>query len=285
MTNEERDIITQFIGRVGGGQGAAPVLGGSVPATTGQPALPPVDREADQLLQTLFQRYPDARYRITQLAFVQEHALVEAQNRIKRLEWEVQQAQQAAQQASQQADRGRSGGGLFGGLFGGGNRPQSPPPGGAWGGGQQGFLRAIRSTSAAISAELPGRHVSATRRVGLPGLCAYHGRRRCGWHGRWQRLDEHVLWRPRNGGWIGRRSQPLGDRCRRRPGICRPGHLGKPILGRVVAIRTTWIRDPGISRRPTRPGMIIVAAVADGIVAAHLPTTTPSDCSATACGI
>ena len=32
------------------------------------------------------------RYRITQLAFVQEHALGEAQNHIKRLEWEVQRA-------------------------------------------------------------------------------------------------------------------------------------------------------------------------------------------------
>ena len=40
------------------------------------------------------------RYRITQLAFVQEHALGEAQNHIKRLEWEVQRAQQASQQKS-----------------------------------------------------------------------------------------------------------------------------------------------------------------------------------------
>ena len=38
---------------------------------------------------------------MTQLAFVQEHALTEAQNRLKRLEWELQQAQQAAQQAQQ----------------------------------------------------------------------------------------------------------------------------------------------------------------------------------------
>jgi hypothetical protein len=57
------------------------------------------------------------RYRITQLAFVQEHALGEAQNRIKRLEWEVQQAQQASQQKSGSA----SGGGFLSGLFG-------PPP-------------------------------------------------------------------------------------------------------------------------------------------------------------
>jgi uncharacterized protein len=141
MTNEERDIISQFIARVGGnapqsGQGA---FSGSVPATV-QPALPPIDREADSLIGDLFQRYPEARYRITQLAFVQEHALVEAQNRIKRLEWEVQQAQAAAQQAQQAAQSApRSGGGLFGGLFGGGSR-SAPPPGGPgpWGQGAPG---------------------------------------------------------------------------------------------------------------------------------------------------
>jgi uncharacterized protein len=133
MTNEERDIITQFIGRVGGVQTAAasPSFGGSVPATTA-PALPPVDPEADRLITDLFTRYPEARYRITQLAFVQEHALAEAQNRMQRLEWELQQAQQAAQQAQQQQQRGAgSGGGFLSGLFGGGARPAGPPPQGA----------------------------------------------------------------------------------------------------------------------------------------------------------
>jgi uncharacterized protein len=66
------------------------------------------------------------RYRITQLAFVQEHALGEAQNRIKRLEWEVQRAQQASQQKSGSS----SGGGFLSGLFGGDARQQQsgPPP-------------------------------------------------------------------------------------------------------------------------------------------------------------
>jgi len=129
MTNEERDIITQFIARVGGAQ-AQPSFGGSVPATTTQ-ALPPVDPEADRFIADLFTRYPEARYRITQLAFVQEHALIEAQSRIKRLEWELQQAQQAAQQPQQQ----QGGGGFFSGLFGGGHaQPQSGQrPGGPWG--------------------------------------------------------------------------------------------------------------------------------------------------------
>jgi hypothetical protein len=82
MTNEERDIISQFIARVSGGPASSGFASGSVPAT--QPALPPVDRDADALIAQLFQQYPEARYRITQLAFVQEHALVEAQNRISR---------------------------------------------------------------------------------------------------------------------------------------------------------------------------------------------------------
>jgi hypothetical protein len=127
MTNEERDIITQFIARVGGAQAAQPSFGGSVPATTTQ-ALPPVDPEVDRFIADLFSRYPEARYRITQLAFVQEHALAEAQNRLQRMDWEVQQARQQAQQAPQQQQPSGSGGGFFSGLFGGGARPSGPPP-------------------------------------------------------------------------------------------------------------------------------------------------------------
>jgi hypothetical protein len=150
MTNEERDIITQFITRVSGAQRTPqPAFGGSVPATT-QPPLPPVDRDADALIGALFQQYPEARYRLTQTAFVQEHALAEAQNRIQRLEWELQQAQQALQQAQQAAAQAAqqrpASGGIFGGLFGGG-RTQAPPPpppqgGPAWNAGgapQQGY--------------------------------------------------------------------------------------------------------------------------------------------------
>jgi len=144
MTNEERDIITQFISRVSGAQSGAAsgAFSGSVPATA-QPPLPPVDREADTLIRDLHQRYPDAAYRLTQLAFVQEHALAEAQNRIKRLEWELQQTQASAQQATQQQ---QGGGGFFSGLFGGG-RSQAPPqpgPGPAWnqGGAAPGYRQA-----------------------------------------------------------------------------------------------------------------------------------------------
>jgi hypothetical protein len=141
MTNEERDIITQFIARVSGAQAPPqPSFSGSVPATT-QPALPPVDPEADRLIGDLFNRYPEARYRLTQLAFVQEHALTEAQNRIQRLEWELQQTQQAqqAQQAQQQQRGAAGGGGFFSGLFGGGARSAPPPQQGgpAWNQGPQ----------------------------------------------------------------------------------------------------------------------------------------------------
>ena len=129
MTNEERDIITQFIARTSGAQAPAqPAFGGSVPATTTQ-ALPPVDPEADRLIGDMFNRYPAARYRMTQLAFVQEHALAEAQNRIQRLEWELQQAQQAAQQAQEQQRNGGASGGFFSNLFGGGSRSRAAAAG------------------------------------------------------------------------------------------------------------------------------------------------------------
>ncbi len=119
MTNEERDLIARFIARVAGapqGSGFLAGPGGSVPQS--QPALPPIDREADAFIAQQFQQYPEARYRITQTALVQEAAFAEAQNRIRRLEWELQQTQQAAQQAAQQAPQQQKG--FFGSLFGGG---------------------------------------------------------------------------------------------------------------------------------------------------------------------
>ncbi|MBB2201394.1 DUF2076 domain-containing protein [Gluconacetobacter tumulisoli] len=128
MNTEERDLITKFVARVGG----APQGGfGSVPATT--PNLPPIDPEADQYIAQMYQQYPEARYRVTQMAVVQEAALVAAQNRIQQLQWQLQQAQQALQ--AQQTQQRPAGGGLFGGLFGGGQRPQGAPPPG-WGGQQ-----------------------------------------------------------------------------------------------------------------------------------------------------
>ena len=159
MTPQERDIIGRFIARVGGAQQS----GGS------QVALPNIDPDADHFIGDQFQANPQARYRITQMAFVQEVALAEAQNRIKKLEYDLQQAQMAAQQQGQRS----GGGGLFGGLFGGGgqNRPQQPyqpqyappppqpsyPPGyqpgmfGSGGAGGSGFMGSALRTAAGVA--------------------------------------------------------------------------------------------------------------------------------------
>ncbi|MCW3475996.1 DUF2076 domain-containing protein [Limobrevibacterium gyesilva] len=137
MTNEERDLITRFIQRVGGAPAGG--FGGSVPGTAPTQPLPPVDRDADALIAELFSRYPEARYRITQMAFMQEHALAEAQNQINRLQWELQNARQAQAQAPAQPAQSPWGApaqpppqqpsrGLFGGLFGGGQQAAPPQP-------------------------------------------------------------------------------------------------------------------------------------------------------------
>jgi hypothetical protein len=137
MNQDERRIITEFVERISGAAPAPAAAasggssggpwgggGGSVPATQARPNLPPVDPDADALIVDLFSRHPEARYRITQTAFVQEAALVEAQNRIRQLEWEAENARRQAQQAESQ----RGGGGLFGGMFGGGGGGQSRRP-------------------------------------------------------------------------------------------------------------------------------------------------------------
>ena len=138
MTNEERDLIAKFIARVGGatqGGGFISGPGGSVPQS--QTPLPPIDREADAFIAEQLQRYPEARYRITQMAVVQEAALAEMNNRLTRLQWELEQARQHQAQQPQPSK------GLFGSLFGGGSSSQPQPQrGGPWGnagGGQPGY--------------------------------------------------------------------------------------------------------------------------------------------------
>ena len=123
MNDEERRLITGYVERIAGAQQPQGAWsgGGQQP----QQALPPVDPEADRLLWELFNRYPEARYRITQTAFVQEAALIEAQNRLRQMEWEVENARRQGQAMASQASAPR---GAFGGLFGGGGRPAVPAP-------------------------------------------------------------------------------------------------------------------------------------------------------------
>jgi hypothetical protein len=126
MTEEERRIITAFVERIAGvapiqGQPSGP-WGATGPAQT--PNLPPLDPEADRLIAELFARHPEARYRITQTAFATEAALIEANNRIQQLEWEVENARREGQARAAQA----GGGGMFGGLFGGRSNTPMPPP-------------------------------------------------------------------------------------------------------------------------------------------------------------
>jgi len=127
MTDEERRIITAFVERMSGaaaipGPPSGP-WGAAGPAQ--KPSLPPMDPEADRLIADLFARHPGARYRITQNAFVQEAALIEASNRIQQLEWEVENARRQAQAQAAQAG---GGGGMLGGLFGGRQAAPMPPP-------------------------------------------------------------------------------------------------------------------------------------------------------------
>ena len=126
MTEEERRIITAFVERISGATPMAAAPSGPWGATgpAQLPNMPPMDPEADRLIAELFARHPEARYRLTQTAFVTEAALIEANNRIQQLEWEVENARRQGQAQAAQA----GGGGVFGGLFGGRSNAQTPPP-------------------------------------------------------------------------------------------------------------------------------------------------------------
>ena len=121
MSPEERDIISRFVQRVAG----SPTQG-SGPRHHQRRPLPPVDYEADQHLGTLFQQYPEARYRMTQLAFGQEQALQGAAQHIQALEQQLAAARQGQGQYQQgQGQPGGQPGGFFSRLFGG--APQGQP--------------------------------------------------------------------------------------------------------------------------------------------------------------
>ena len=175
MTNEERDLITQFITRVGGTPAHTGSFAGAVPATAA--AMPPVDRDADMLIGNLLGQYPEARYRLTQLAVVQEQALTQAQTRINQLQAELQQARQAAPPSGPSPWGAAAGAapqppgqqpGFLGRLFGGGaaqpqpqyQQPQyAPQPqyaqpamgGGMFQRGGSGFLGSALTTAAGVA--------------------------------------------------------------------------------------------------------------------------------------
>src|SRR3954447_24785731 len=160
MTNEERDLIARFIARVAGAPSGGFTTGsGSVPQS--QQPLPPIDREADAYIAQQFQQYPDARYRITQMAVVQEAALAEMNNRVQRLQWELEQARHAIQNQPQQSAQQK---GFFSSLFGGGSSQPSQPqrPGGPWGGqagGQGGYAgQQFQPTSAPPQPQYPPQY-------------------------------------------------------------------------------------------------------------------------------
>jgi hypothetical protein len=77
---------------------------------------PEKDREADALIRQSVQQNPDAVYMLVQSVLVQEHALQQADARIRDLEQRLEQAERAPAPAS---------GGFLGGLFGG--APQHRP--------------------------------------------------------------------------------------------------------------------------------------------------------------
>jgi uncharacterized protein len=92
MTPQERDLITQLLGRLAqaGGQ--------------------PKDPEADQLIRQAVAAQPDAPYYLVQTVLIQDMALSNAQSRIQALEQQLAAAKPAQSQPTS----------FLGGLFGGG---------------------------------------------------------------------------------------------------------------------------------------------------------------------
>jgi hypothetical protein len=146
MSPEERDIISRFVQRVAGNPAS-----GSVPATTAAP-MPTVDMEADQHLSTLFQQYPEARYRMTQFAFGQEQALQGAAQHIQALEQQLAAARQGQGQGQAQGQyqqgQGQPGG-FFSRLFGG-------PPQGQSQSGQAPYSQPYQQSGPGYAQQQPG---------------------------------------------------------------------------------------------------------------------------------
>jgi uncharacterized protein len=104
MTPGERQLITGLFDRMRGF------------------GTPEKDRDAEALISERVRSTPDAPYMLVQSVLVQEHALQEAENRIRDLEDQVRDLQGTGQ------SRAPASGSFLGGLFGGG-RPASLPSG------------------------------------------------------------------------------------------------------------------------------------------------------------
>ncbi len=171
MTNEERDLIEKFVARVGGA-----ASGGFTPACRRpSPAWRRSTRRRTASSPQQFQSHPEARYRITQMAVVQEAALAEAANRIQRMQAELEQARQQAQPAQPAAgSRVASSGGLFGG-----GQPRQPQLAASRRGtrvrrssktrSRNMPSRAMPRRADAAPAQRAARHVPALRRSGFLG--------------------------------------------------------------------------------------------------------------------
>lgn len=103
MTPEERQLISGLFDRM---------------RSFGSPQKDP---EAEALIRDSVQKIPDAAYMLVQSVLVQEHALSQADQRIRDLEARVNQLERQAAEAPAQSA------GFLGGLFGGGaSRPAAP---------------------------------------------------------------------------------------------------------------------------------------------------------------
>ncbi|HYH23663.1 MAG TPA: DUF2076 domain-containing protein [Azospirillum sp.] len=100
MTPEERTLIEDLFRRLR------------------QSETQPREPEAERLIRDSLQAQPGAAYYLAQSVLVQQHALTAAQQRIKELERQLQDAQRQQAQPSS--------GGFLGGLFG-STRPPEPP--------------------------------------------------------------------------------------------------------------------------------------------------------------
>lgn len=140
LTDDERRLITGFFDRMG-------------------KVDHPRDPDAEKLINDLMTRNPATRYYAAQLAIFQEQALAEAQNRIRDLEFDLEQARNP-QAAGAQAGQPQKGG-MFSAFFAkkGPQRPQHVHAPGYQPGmfqGQQGGGRSFLATAAMTAVGVMG---------------------------------------------------------------------------------------------------------------------------------